>query len=455
MTGTELAKICIRHSRDPHIIVDDQDNVVFGNPAFHTLFNLPENVPLTLARLGPLDLRQALDDASTNAHAGPMANVDFTLSVDLDGESLPLRVIEQSVRMQGDERLRLITLQPLRRRSEESETLTTARAWPTDTLRSLDGECRKALAFARKVAGSDVRVVILGESGTGKTRVARALHRLSPRAGKPFVEVNCAAIPEELLESELFGHVRGAFSGAVNDREGRFEAAHGGTLFLDEIGEMSPKLQAKLLRAVQDGTFERVGENQSRIVDVRVVAASNKDLRSLVASGEFRSDLFYRLAVATVFLPPLRERPLDLQQALDEFESANEVRLASDLRSKLMAYSWPGNFRELENAFQCMCLRSRNGEIRDFELSDPLVQATSGIQSAAANLPSNDGEGADTTSPPDAVAEDSLARASEDAEARRLREALIANAGNRTRTARELGMDRTTLWRKMHRYNLA
>ncbi|WP_018137706.1 MULTISPECIES: sigma-54-dependent Fis family transcriptional regulator [unclassified Thioalkalivibrio] len=453
MTGTELAKICIRHSRDPHLIVDHQNQVLYGNPAFFQLFRLSEDIPLSLEHLGPVNLLAELHAASPMTATEVPPHLDFSTRLELHGETLPVRVITQSIRMQRDERLRLLTLQPLRRRPDENcEPLTSreeapeaasAVVDPVHPLVSRDPECRKALHFARKVASSDVRVVLLGESGTGKTHVARAMHAHSPRASEPFIEVNCAAIPEELLESELFGHIRGAFSGAISDRVGRFEAADGGTLFLDEIGEMSPKLQAKLLRAVQDGTFERVGENQPRSVNVRVISASNRDLTAMAANNQFRTDLFYRLAVASVYLPPLRERPLDLAEAISQFEQRHQVVVADALRNKLLNYSWPGNFREMENVFQCMCLRAKNGVIHDFPLSDPLAPGLAGMREATSNL--------------NAAAQDYAPAPSsrmEHPEARRLREALVANSGNRTRAARALGIDRTTLWRKMHRYNM-
>ncbi|WP_019590068.1 MULTISPECIES: sigma-54-dependent Fis family transcriptional regulator [unclassified Thioalkalivibrio] len=317
-----------------------------------------------------------------------------------------------------------------------------------DAFRSADPDCHHQMVFARRAAGSDIRMLLLGESGTGKTRLARGIHEWSPRAAGPFVEVNCAAIPDELLESELFGHVRGAFSGAVNDREGRFESAHGGTLFLDEIGELPLRLQAKLLRAVQDGQFERVGENTTRQVDVRILSASNQDLQARVDAGQFRADLFYRLAVATVELPPLRTRPRDLAATLDRFVEEHALQLAPALRRKLEAHPWPGNFRELENVFACLQLHAVNGRVEDFPLPEGRPPGTVSPQPEAAAPATAFPEG-----PPTDAAPQVSPRESE--EARRLRQALAAHNGNRSRAARSLGIDRTTLWRKLHRYNLA
>nr|WP_018935416.1 sigma 54-interacting transcriptional regulator [Thioalkalivibrio sp. ALJ24] len=319
--------------------------------------------------------------------------------------------------------------------------------------RSADPICHHQMVFARRAAGSDIRMLLLGESGTGKTRLARGIHAYSPRANGPFVEVNCAAIPEELLESELFGHVRGAFSGAVADREGRFESADGGTLFLDEIGELPLRLQSKLLRAVQDGQFERVGENITRRVNVRILSASNQDLQGRVDTGQFRADLFYRLAVATVELPPLRSRPLDLAATLDHFIAEHGLRLAPALRKKLENHSWPGNFRELENVFACLELHAEDtGYVEDFPLPENRPPGHSPTPDPRARA--HRAEGPPGLPDPIPAGPDS-STAGEPDEARRLRQALAAHNGNRTRAARSLGIDRTTLWRKLHRYNLA
>ncbi|WP_018872102.1 sigma-54-dependent Fis family transcriptional regulator [Thioalkalivibrio sp. ALJ16] len=464
MTTTELAEICIRHSRDPHLISDARGRVLFANPAFHQTLQIPPGTRLTLDQLGPLNLETHLKEAAIAAGEPADASrtsqpLHFSLMAELDDETLPLEVISQPLRLNDDARaLRLITLQPQRRRTTAVETIhEDGRDGLDDShFHSFDAECRSALQFARRIAASDVRVMLLGESGTGKTRLARAIHRSSRRTSAPFVEINCAAIPEELLESELFGHARGAFSGAVADRIGRFESADGGTLFLDEIGEMSQRLQAKLLRAVQDGAFERVGENETRQVDVRILAASNQDLRARVEAGEFRTDLFYRLAVASVEIPPLRSRPQDLAATLETYEVHNGIRIAPRLRQRLQEHPWPGNFRELENVLECLSLHARDGQVDDFPLPRPIridaahdagVDRAAGDTTAPARAPSAGANGHAAKSGPELTG-------AEHPEARRLREALIANAGNRSQTARSLGMDRSTLWRKLHRYQL-
>src|SRR5919112_1844472 len=218
---------------------------------------------------------------------------------------------------------------------------------------------RDLLQLLETVASTSSTVLITGETGTGKELAARAIHHNSPRRANRFVAINCSAIPETLLEAELFGHVRGAFTGAVGTRQGRLEQAHKGTLFLDEVGTMSPALQAKLLRVLQEREFERVGDSHTTKVDVRVIAATNSDLGRLVAEGQFREDLFYRLNVIPVQLPPLRERrddiPLLVQHFLERLATETgrpAVTVSQEAIRRLMAYSWPGNVRQLENAIE-------------------------------------------------------------------------------------------------------
>jgi transcriptional regulator with GAF, ATPase, and Fis domain len=216
------------------------------------------------------------------------------------------------------------------------------------------GPLRRVVDFIRRIAPSDAPVMILGESGTGKELVARAIHRLSPRAVGPFVPVNCGALAENLLESELFGHERGAFTGAVRERAGRFETADGGTIFLDEIAETSEGFQVKLLRVLQEGEFERVGGSSTVRVNVRVLAATNRDIRSAVREGRFREDLYYRLNVLTVSLPPLRDRPDDIFHLAQRFveREGGHLSLSTNVMGALRLHSWPGNVRELESTLR-------------------------------------------------------------------------------------------------------
>lgn len=236
------------------------------------------------------------------------------------------------------------------------------------------------------VAPTDANVLILGESGSGKELIARAIHTRSPRARKPMVKVNCGSVPRELFESEFFGHVRGAFTGAVKDRTGRFQLADGGTLFLDEVGEIPLELQAKLLRVLQEGEFERVGEDRTRRVNVRVIAATNRDLRQEVAEGRFRLDLYYRLGVFPLEVPPLRERKQDIpelaayfvRQACARFHIA-EPRLPQRELDRAVQYDWPGNVRELQNVAERAVILARSGsiefELPDLKQSQPVIKA--------------------------------------------------------------------------------
>jgi len=259
---------------------------------------------------------------------------------------------------------------------------------------------REVFAMVKQVAGTDASVLLLGESGTGKELVARAIHQESLRAAKPFVAVNCAALPESVIESELFGHERGAFTGAYDQRKGRFEQANGGTLFLDEIGELSPGLQIKLLRFLQDHRFERVGGNTSIEANVRVIAATNRNLQEAVDQGLFRADLYYRLNVFPINVPPLRERGADILLLADHFvaqfnkENAKKIkRISTPALDLLMIYHWPGNVRELENCILRAAILSVDGVIHAYHLPPSLQSALStgtepatGLDAAIARL---------------------------------------------------------------------
>ncbi|MCB1860136.1 MAG: nif-specific transcriptional activator NifA [Gammaproteobacteria bacterium] len=243
----------------------------------------------------------------------------------------------------------------------------------------------------RLVAKWNTTVLVRGESGTGKELIANAIHYNSPRANGPFVKLNCAALPDSLLESELFGHEKGAFTGAISQRKGRFEQAHGGTLFLDEIGEISPAFQAKLLRVLQEGEFERVGGGRTLAIDVRVVAATNKDLESAVQQGSFREDLYYRLNVMPIHMPPLRERTEDIPDLVSFLvakigrSQGRELVLEESALGPLMHYEWPGNVRELENCLERAAVMSEEGRIDSHAIS------LTGLQSGFSSLSSGGG----------------------------------------------------------------
>jgi DNA-binding NtrC family response regulator len=292
---------------------------------------------------------------------------------------------------------------------------------------------RDLLRRARAIAHASAPVVLLGETGTGKEVLARAIHLASARAARPFVPVNCGAIPGELLESELFGHVRGAFSGAVSDKLGLFEAASGGTLLLDEVADLPLVLQVKLLRVLQSGEVRRVGSNRSLSVDVRVIAATHKDLQALVEGGAFRADLFYRIKVLSLRLPSLRERAEDILPLAHQFlalERTPPCRLDPAAELLLLAYGWPGNVRELSNAMRCASALADGPVIEPRHLPEELVDAPRAAAPA-------------------------LLRSLADVEQEHILAVLRACQGIQADAARVLGIGRNTLWRKLRTYGEA
>jgi len=300
---------------------------------------------------------------------------------------------------------------------------------------------RALFQLLETVARSNSTILITGETGTGKEVVARAIHHNSERRAHRFVALNCSAIPETLLEAELFGHVRGAFTGAVGSREGRFEQAHKGTLFLDEVGTMSVGLQMKLLRVLQERNFERVGDNQTIKVDVRVIAATNSSLSRMVAEGAFREDLYYRLNVIPLELPPLRDRrddiPVLAKHFLARFAPGGDVQISQSAMRALMAYAWPGNVRQLENALErAVALGAGRREIDSADLPPELQPRSTALPSAFVDLPE---EGID------------LAGYLASAERDLIHRALERMNGNRNRAAALLGLKRTTLVEKLKR----
>lgn len=295
---------------------------------------------------------------------------------------------------------------------------------------------RKLLDLTRRVAQVDCTVLVTGESGSGKERIARLLHDESTRATGPFIAVNCGALTESLLESELFGHARGSFTGAIQDRPGLLEAANGGTLLLDEVGDVSPAMQVKLLRALQEREIRRVGENQSRRVDVRVIAATNRDLVEGVASGGFRQDLYYRLKVVELHVPPLRERRDDILPLARVLlaDAASRMKrkvsgFAPGVADQLARYDWPGNVRELANAMERAAALARGSRVEREDLPEEVREAF-----------------------PRPVPTKGTVRTLDQIEQEYILAALALNGGNQTHTAKQLGIGTATLYRKLKRY---
>jgi len=325
---------------------------------------------------------------------------------------------------------------------------------------------RQVADITRRVARSSASVLLVGETGTGKELVARALHTLSPRKTGPFIRVNCGALSEGLLESELFGHVKGAFTGAIANRTGRFEAAHTGSIFLDEISSTSLQLQVKLLRVLQEGEFERVGDTQTIHVDVRVIAATNEDLEQLIREGRFREDLYYRLNVVQIDLPPLRDRREDipllaryfLQQFCSDFERQT-IRISRAAMEVLVAYDWPGNVRELQNAIARAVVLAQGKEITPEDLPARVrgeqpqrLGRRSGPGEELAELARELASAVVETAGP--LANDLYDRAVRLVERELLRQVMRECGGTQTRAAERLGINRNTLYRKLRELGL-
>jgi DNA-binding NtrC family response regulator len=341
--------------------------------------------------------------------------------------------------------LRLLVTRAIARRVRERESLlfedSRSRAMPTIIGES--AAIRAVQAEAQRVAATDATVLLEGESGTGKELFARAIHELSPRRSRPFVAINCAAIPDTLLESELFGHERGSFTGALARRLGKFELADGGTIFLDEVGELSAATQGKLLRVLQEKSFHRVGGTVSITVDVRIISASNRPLDRMVSQGQFREDLYYRVRVFPIRIPPLRERPEDVYPLVDWFLAylppelgKKGIRISPAALARLRGYEWPGNVRELRNCLERAIILADGGRIEEKDLRLAAEKSEPEAEGAAENL--------------DEVRE----RGAKSAERLWIARALDRAKGDRTAAASELGLSRRRLEAKLKEHSL-
>ncbi|MGZ8449910.1 MAG: sigma-54 interaction domain-containing protein [Candidatus Deferrimicrobiaceae bacterium] len=382
----------------------------------------------------------------------PRTDVDGTL-VRADGRIVPISASWAFLEDPSGERLGFVlsfrSFEEIERIAEERRA-----RFPYGAIVGKTPRFRHLFELIDTIKDTDSTVLITGESGTGKGLFARAIHDLSPRREKPFVKVTCAALSEGLLESELFGHVKGAFTGAIADKVGRFEAADGGTIFLDEIGDVSPALQVKLLRVLQEREFERVGSSRTRTADVRVIAATNRDLKELMKAGRFREDLFYRLHVIPVIVPPLRDRrddiPLLVEHILRRLKGRGLDRVhavSPEAMRCLIEYPWPGNVRELENVLERGAVCSRGAVLSAADLSEEVGEHCRPRKGESAGSPGGEPAGA----PGGATEKD--APGGEDEKERILR-TLEANRWSRGDAAVALGINRSTLWRKMRRLGI-
>ena len=426
---------------EDHRVTEAADGVeaaaLLERRAFHLMIT-----DLKMPRLGGMAL---LERARESAPEMEVIVLTAHATVDTAVQAMKLGAFDYLTKpVSGPEELRLLAARALeRRRLRSHRTQTTAAVKAREGMIAVDPRSRRVLAQIEKVAPTPATVLLLGESGTGKEVAAREIHRLSPRREGPFVAVNCAAVSPSLVESEIFGHEKGAFTGATERRQGRFELADGGALFLDEVAELPPGLQAKLLRVLQERTFERLGGTRTIRVDVRIIAATHLDLTREIAEGRFREDLYHRLAVFPLRLPPLRERPGDIEplarHLLDQIArnlGRPRLELSEKVLARLRAYSWPGNVRELSNALEraAILCGGTTLDAGDLVLGDAGGLATAGSAAQA--------EGPAAVPPLKEVEKEAIRRA------------LEATGGHRRQAAKLLGIGLRTLYDKIKAYGL-
>jgi DNA-binding NtrC family response regulator len=409
-----------------------------GRTAVERMRAEPWNVILVDLKMPGMDGLQVLDEARKLLPDAAVIVITAYATVDTAVRAMKLGASDYLVKPFDPEELSLLMQKVVAQQHLVRENVVLRKALKNEhrfrDLVSKSPAMQRVLELAQVAARSNSTILILGESGTGKEVVARAIHAESGRGGGPFVAVSCAALTETLLESELFGHEKGAFTGAIARRKGKFEIANGGTLFLDEVGDISPKLQLDLLRALEDRKFHRVGGSETIEVDVRVIAATNRDLRKAVADGSFREDLYYRLDVIQVRLPPLRERKEDVPMLVEEFlerlgaELQRVLRVSPDTMATLLAHDWPGNVRELRNVLERGAVVAQGDTIRPEDLGLAGSGSPSAVAAALSSL--------------------------DEVEKRYIAEVLSRCSGNVSQSARVLGIDRVTLYNKIKKYHL-
>jgi len=440
-----LMEAIISYIEEGVFIADHKGNVIYQNPTAGELLGSPDEPITKLRDIGDFNLQRALikaaiDAGEIDATGRPTGQfVKFEQKVSTNNGQRYLEFYSGMVSNSGSkDRIRLILI----RDRTDQRRLEAVFKPDADNFSTNDPRMMEILNRIYQVAPTEAAVILQGESGSGKTQIARMIHQHSDRAHKPFIEVNCAAIPESLIESELFGHIKGSFTGAIQDRAGRFQAADGGTLFLDEVSEIPFHLQAKLLKAVQDQSFEMVGSDKTIKVNVRIISASNRNLREQVDQNIFRADLYYRLAVIPLTIPSLRERPGDVPVLINHFCNRmakrgydnTELECNADAMKLMLDYPWPGNVRELENAVEHGIICAQGNNVGPESLPQH-IQDFSHRRKITSSHQTSD------------IATEHIQR-------KQIENALKESNGNKSQAAQFLGVDRSTLWRRMQKFGL-